>query len=48
MKIGEALTFKYVKPTLKEDNRGLMSWSCISANGVGKVVVLEDKVSIVS
>ena len=44
-KISKALGFKCVKPTLKEDNKGLMVWSCISAEGVGEIVVPEGKVN---
>lgn len=42
-KSNEALSFKCTKPTLKSGDKGLMVWGCISAFGVGKIVVLEGK-----
>lgn len=40
----EALSFKCTRPTLKSMGRGLMMWGCISAYGVGKIVLLEGRV----
>lgn len=41
----EEFSYKCSRPTLKSLGNGLKFWGCISANGPGKIVILEGKVN---
>ncbi len=44
-KVGEEHKLECLKPTVKNQNQGVMIWGCISYNGMGKMHVHEGKVN---
>lgn len=46
-RVGEEFSFACARPTSQSFQQGIMVWSCISSYGVGKIVLLEGRVTAV-
>ena len=44
-KNGDVLSYRCTKPTMKSVQMNAMVWSCISSDGPGKIIILEEKIT---